>query len=682
MKKITFLLLSLILSLGLSTAQVSPESSVDDNGPWYYIQVKGSNDVRFDRVMSAKLDETLGVERVYGVYKNEATSEELLDRMLWRIEDNGDETYVIVNKSTKKPMSVFNWAAQTKDIAIVDDNPTTDWTIVETDANPGYYFIRATVPQATGLFCLHQGNSTWDYGMIMETEAWGVEEDSQFCFLPNEDLDVGFMEKDFGYAYKMTSPSDESVPAELLNIRGSSALTEDITYALADETHFMWTIESWDPQQGGVLAIWFMPQATGELSTTLTVKSKTADGEIVKEVLLKGTAVDKIPVKISPTVANSSSDVWYSIHFDKRTGYYMKDKGAGEKLEIYPGLNEDEASQLWKFVAVNDTAYKLVSKLGNQLKYNVEEIVEDISVTKVGRFQAETTSDHTFAFKLRNTDGAWMIQWNEYEKEVTDEITGEVTLQKSISFINKTNNDKGFTQYYSLTDVGNSVKFYEFGKGTYKKTNFPEFSTDQKEAWYFIQFNRVIGKGLTTHAFKSSGEGQGITQSEVVDPEDASFHWKFVGAWDSFVIADAMGNEFGATVTDAQTILVPEGEGAKYTFIRYSTTNNWQLECLEDPTQSYRFINDFGGSSTSVGGWSSEDSGAELILIPLDMWGVDTGIEDMEEISDNDPVVDTVYYTLQGIQLNALPSQEGIYIRKQIHASKKVSATKVFVPRR
>ncbi|MCC8145432.1 MAG: hypothetical protein LIO93_03115, partial [Bacteroidales bacterium] len=92
-----------ILSLGFVHAQELegtdlPELSTGDDGPWYYIQVIGTDDLRKERVFT--------VEEIPGdslkVFSRPISSEsfDIIDHQLWRFEPGTDNTsnYTIINK--------------------------------------------------------------------------------------------------------------------------------------------------------------------------------------------------------------------------------------------------------------------------------------------------------------------------------------------------------------------------------------------------------------------------------------------------------------------------------------------------------------------------------------------------------------------------------------------------------
>ena len=472
MKKITLFLFGLFLCYGLKAQSDLPQPSTNGDGPWYYIQVKGSNDVRHDRVIAAIDNETTGNTRAIGVSKDEVSSLDDIYKRLWCFIKIEEGVYEIVNRYSDKVLDVWNWADKNKDIAIVSSIPSTEWYITES-STPGYYQIHVTNTEdyPTSPY-IHQGNSGWDYGLIMETPTWGNTDDSFFQFIEYQkvsDLIVDKTEIDFGYGVEN---KNEGIPQKEVSVFGFPVSGEKITFDWDNKENFYVYVdenETWK-NEGGKVYIWFFPGDAGEYKSNLTFSVVGEDGLVSKTVALKGTALPKMPVTSSPTIENSVNDIWYYIQFPLRTGNYMQSKGLNQMLEATPGFDEEDPSHLWKFVPVtgNDTAYYIVNKLGHQLVYNTD-IVDD---KPIDRFYSASTSNETFGFKARLSDGYYQLQWNGLYVDIKDE-NEEPTGKKEnkITYINKTNpsTDNGFTEYSSLTDVGNAVKLMKYGSSEYEK---------------------------------------------------------------------------------------------------------------------------------------------------------------------------------------------------------------------
>ncbi|MCC8145122.1 MAG: hypothetical protein LIO93_01505 [Bacteroidales bacterium] len=329
--------------------------------------------------------------------------------------------------------------------------------------------------------------------------------------------------------------------------------------------------------------------------------------------------------------------------------------------------NSTDDSQLWKFDQDGTTEdgtpkYKMVSKAGRNIEYRYPETVEEVE-TVTGRFLAVASSNNTFSFHLRTADKGWQLFWNEYETEDSNgimEVTG--------SYMNKTNTDTEVTAYAEMPSVGSHLKIYKENEPI--DIGLPQFSTDTEEYWYYIQFARVKNK-QNVAVLSASEPGELLTQAEL-DPENELFKWKFVGNMAECLIVDINGNAWGVKSTS----IVDASEGDYYKFEGYGI-KTWALFNESDTENTQRYVNDFGGTADQVGQWSL-DSGSEMVFTSTETVSIDNPVTDEE-----DPVVSTTYYTIEGLQLGSqLPSVQGIYIEKTTHTSKKVSARKIFIPGR
>ncbi|MDR0428332.1 MAG: hypothetical protein LBH12_06975 [Dysgonamonadaceae bacterium] len=743
MRKITLLLLTFILSLGYVNAQSAlPNVSEDDKGPWYYVRGLGSGDDRENRYWTVEQyeneDKSDSRLRVFGRHAM-ATSIEDVDRQLFRFEDNGDGSYSIISKFATEAnpevngnknsayLSWYTWAEKNQSVTCFEDIPQTDWWIREnttenqyTDEGftapsgykeiPQYYTIRPTEHGDTRYAFLHQGNRGFQWCVVLETSTWGYGANSSFYFIEYHDpglivtpeAEIGkFI--DFGY---VTFEEEENLKADSIQVLGTLSLVDDITVTCGDSENFYVTTRSlsWktelENEGGGVLSsrngekldVWFTPEAIGEYETTVTIKSKRENDngeveDIVKTVTLKGVAKPAIPVKTSPTIAPSSADVWYTIYFDKRSAFYLTDSGLDKPVDTYPSMSEDTDSQLWKFVPVDGAvdSFNIVNKLGHQLVYNTDD--EETGVddngdpifTPINLFYSTATPENTFSFKLRS-DGGYGIVWNEYVgTDPENPIPGYVAKKESAP---------GLSIETSLTNAGVSVQLFEKGSGEWKQSDVPVFSTAANPVWYYIQFQRVAANSsYGNHAVKTvdntitDGEGnetiqKAYTQAEIV-AEDSAYYFRFEGDWEKFKVIDAGGTELD-TIANQEVLRQEAGLGAFFNFARFKTTENWQLHCIESPTKE-NTLNDFTGAmNMKVGGWTLDDGGCELILTKVSEYQP-VGIENIPVQEIDDPVVATVYYTIQGIQLGKKPTTSGLYIEKSIYASKKVSAKTIYI---
>ena len=722
MKKITLFLMGLILSIGCINAQSSfPTLSTNDSGPWYYVKVIGSGDDRENRYWTVDKRQTTNfthdVYRVFGEHAL-ATSFEDVEKQLFRFEDAGEGNYMIINKGTGLNVDQMYWENnKNRPITILSDDPITDWRIEEqintaeiypssTKDYPGYFRIMPTMPDLSpNHIYAHQGNGGFEWTVVFETAQWGVGPNSSFYFIEYEDpgLLCPQAEPGKGPDFKYRAKNADFV-TDTIRVLGFPSLTTDIdiTYSIdIDDPDSPFTVTprtGWDNKQGGILEVYYYPQAVGDHTMTVTISAQTVEGPVNKEVLVQGKTREKTPdnFKASPSIANTDADTWYSIQFDQRTGFYLRDVGVDKMLEAYPGFKDQENTpeQLWKFVTIagNDTAYVLVNKVGHQLEYVTtvepnDETGEDIITS---RFHAATTSENTFGFNLRTNDGGYQIQWNQYYVDLKDEdgkLTGEKENRRT--YINKTNPDDGFGQHNSLTDEGNSIVLHEYGKGTFVDSDFPITSTASNPVWYYVQFYRAItATNKVTEQIEPNAammsQGLGTEEAPVyviqgnIDQEKANtaFYWRFEGEWNNFKLIDYDGNEF-AIVKQAESTLQPTGEGANFKFVKFAKTANWQIACL-DSEDKYSYLNDYSGSNYQVGGYTAGNDGAEIVLTLVKDYNPGAGIETPEGEIDG-TAIGYVYYTLQGIQLTGEPKTDGLYILKTIYADKKATAKTVYI---
>lgn len=703
MKKVTFFLLwCFMLSLGSIQAQSDdflgtdlPSTSSDESGPWYYIQVVGTDDARKAGVFTLEKQE----DESLAVFNRQISSEshDAIDHQLWRFEEGfNDGCFYIINKKYPDLYLVQkSWESRNGKGYLSLDEDAVEWELKERNDGGGFYHIIATDPLDTSNPSTHMGNSGWDFRVIFEGDSYGYGLNSQYRFKEYEDEGLTTSTKSLDFQYRQSNKTEDSEAGYLksLEILGFASLIEDIKYELIDEAGvFIEVPASWDKREGGSLDIFFLPpfetQKPTEYKGIIRVSGKTAEGEISIDVELKGTAMPLMPFKTSAAVTPGAGDNWYFLQFSGRSGGYLQDLGADSaedmNLVSTPLTDKEDASFQWKFVNIDGRNFKLVSKLGNQLEWEPETYVEDPEAEsgqkKVsGFFYTKATSDNTFNFTVRPGDGAYQIKWNEATKS-----DGE---SDSIAYLNKSNQNDGFVHYTSLADIGSLIDYYTADQVSLSKVL--EFSDDDKEVWYYMVFNRVLGKNKN-YGVKSNGLGA-ITQDSILK-DDTSFQWKLVGNAESCRIVDKDGYEFGgkggteeAPADDYSKILVDSGEGNDYKVERYGQGFNrtyglqtWQFLNLAEGREG-KYINDYGGTTTATGEYS-KDSGSELIFIKVE----DYFYLDIEDINPADAtdgeVVSKTYYSLQGIQFASVPAEGGIFIVKTTYASNKVVTEKMFFP--
>jgi hypothetical protein len=115
-------------------------------------------------------------------------------------------------------------------------------------------------------------------------------------------------------------------------------------------------------------------------------------------------------------------------------------------------------------------------------------------------------------------------------------------------------------------------------------------------------------------------------------------------------------------------------DGNRFRFITGIGDNatKMQGQNLTNPA-SDGYICDKSNQGLYATNYSKNDGGNWLVFTPQ----IPTAIDSVN-VEANDPVVSSAYYNLQGIRI-IQPIRGNIYIRVDTHASKKTTATKIFL---
>lgn len=694
MRKITLLLTGLLFMILCVDVQAGvPELSTDNSGPWYIIKVKGSANGREGLALTPQImieEDRTNADGTKTYYKEEefplgdyvvrgrpvSLETDSLRSQLWRVEAGSEDGfYKVVNKVHDQFLSLRNNTAAERDVMVLDAVPTTEWKIYPAKQDATHCTIETNSPvHQANMTYAHQGNSGFFFGIIMELAKWGEGLNSQYQFIPvYNGMTIDPLNVDFG----MLTINGEKV-SKTITVTSVDGNDTQITYKLenkeVDEANGFWVPnedgqEGWSSTQGGTLTLEFYPDVEGEFSTNLILTI----GEEEVKIPLKGKVISPVPVELSPSKENSDQDVWYRIYFDRRSYFYMQDLGEGEMLETYP-YEKDNDGQLWKFVQAeggDGGDVKIYSKLGHEIGYNPN-FYPDKESDK-GRFIAvkNPTEEITYKFEIR-ADGSWQLIWNEYWPEDEEFATG--------TNINKTNNDNGFCAYKYNPDDGNSMLFKLADEED--SMAFPVFSNEGTDTWYHIQFYRQVAKENPV-AIINNGVGVDATQ-DTLDVSNAAYYWKLTGSWKDLRVIGYDNTELFQPASDSpgstQAQVAEVGEGTSYMITPYVTVTgdtkriSWMLTNNDETASTYKVLNDHGGGGQKLGQWS-KDAGSEIIFVLADPALIGSGLKDLVTGTDFGPVVETRYYTAQGVEVRE-PSATGIYIRKNRHASGKISASK------
>lgn len=688
MKKITGLLVFILCFW--ATLQVQAQQfqlSTDDEGPWYKIVVKGT-DVRVGLIMTVKEDTVMGQQVVFGGSVADVTSIEALHSQLWRVEAVTDTTYRLISRLTGTDMNMLHDASRTppKNYLAVGD-PNTEWFLLPA-TTPGLYNFKATTPLDETSPWLHQGNSGWSWRVIMETAQWGTGDNSQFQFVETDDSG-GFITAetlDFG-----TLVEGEGELQGVLSFTAIGPSLDDIEIIVEDEANFQIN----PPANVAESAIaytadaYFFGEEPGEYTTTATIRDKT--GTYPDAVVTLRAKVKAFPVVFSPAVGDPNADaegnVWYRIQSNKRSGHVLTDVGDEQPLEalLADAANEN---QLWKFVDLGDKKLQVINKSGREITFKDKVLDADSVQISPALYIAAEPAGNTYTIQLRSDDN-WQMYWNEYEP-----ATPNVNSAAYINKMSITSGDTRYTNYfYSKTglDDGNSMAFILNSEDVSDLLpKYPEFSNEETEVWYYLQFERKASANLVWEEVAEPDLTYSSNVNQLVKKEAAEEgvefqQWKLVGDKDNFQIVNKVtGAGLTLTIPVAQGIVQTLAPGVMSEGFFSINANNFTngafklqiVNSLPGESASYVYLNDLYG--TAICQYNANDAGNFINFIPVETGDAIDVVDTDNTVSD--PVVSSVYYTIQGLQIgNVKPAVPGFYIEKNIHESGKVSAETIYV---
>lgn len=148
-----------------------PQTSTADNPKWYYIQVVGSGSSRENRVFNVKETNVIGSVL-------SATN----SNQLFRFEKENDK-YFIITKSNKKLAAGKNGTVEA--VVLNDVGTLFSFTPYE-----NYFTLKSSSPAPGGSsdkLYVHQSSAS-DYKITLEVATWETALNSQFAFVPLEDV--------------------------------------------------------------------------------------------------------------------------------------------------------------------------------------------------------------------------------------------------------------------------------------------------------------------------------------------------------------------------------------------------------------------------------------------------------------------------------------------------------------
>lgn len=255
-------LLTIIFFCQKATAQSTllplPEVSTSDNPAWYFIQVVGSDELRNDLVFTAEGD------FLYGKALNRTN-----DAQLFRFEKSGDNYFIINKLSGKKVDAGMEGGNQ---ILLLTAN---GMGFSLDSIAPFYYNITASGTPTGGdpsKIWAHQGNNGSEYRIILVNTSWNRGGNSQFSFIPYEDLNLTYT----NLTGDITWYSIESGGTNSGCITDVSALSADIKLEIEaykeGKSHQLWRLVKNGTKTN------FVNKATGNLIQT---KSNVSENNLL-----------------------------------------------------------------------------------------------------------------------------------------------------------------------------------------------------------------------------------------------------------------------------------------------------------------------------------------------------------------------------------------------------------------
>ncbi|MCC8145785.1 MAG: hypothetical protein LIO93_04950 [Bacteroidales bacterium] len=228
-----------------------PEISTADNDAWYYIHVGVNGSCREDRVFVAK-GTTVFVETL-----NKAS-----DAQLFRFEKQNNN-YFIINKSTSKRLYVGK--VDNEECLTLSDAGTE----FKLDPLADHYFNITATKTPTGDDATkkwaHQSNSGSSYKIILVNTSWSSGENSQFSFIPYEDMNLEYSDAKTNVWYTINSSEKGADPVKCMtDVSTSTNSTIKIAVEEAQENN---SYQLWKLVKKGSLTN-FVNKATGNIIQT------------------------------------------------------------------------------------------------------------------------------------------------------------------------------------------------------------------------------------------------------------------------------------------------------------------------------------------------------------------------------------------------------------------------------
>ena len=278
-----------------------------------------------------------------------------------------------------------------------------------------------------------------------------------------------------------------------------------------------------------------------------------------------------------PYFSTADAPKYWWVQFNKG-GAALADKGAGEIVKTAAKAYND--AQLWQLVG-DEKGFYMKSQKGNYLSWNGS------------RFATTSTESSKATLILHKTGVA--------------DAAGCYEIQlKGGSYMNQ-HGGSGADKELGTWNFGDSNNPVSFVSGS---VEYPIFSTDEAEEWYFIQFCKGGGVIL------DNGAGKNITTSGIDDVDTQK--WKIVGNKDNCQFINKKGNYLTYKSSYVQTATTADSKGFKL----IPTANAkypLQIEIQYNGTSSKPSFNQWGGSTigNNIGLWDANDENNPLTFISV-----------------------------------------------------------------
>lgn len=312
--------------------------------------------------------------------------------------------------------------------------------------------------------------------------------------------------------------------------------------------------------------------------------------------------------QILPKFSVTNDTTWYYVQF--KTGLAtISDPGAGKQLITAEKTSAD--NQKWALIG-DQNDFVMKSKAGNYISFSGGYYVSSTQGEHL-KLIASPNANFSDCWELQRKDGTSSM--NQWSGAGPGRLLGE----------------------YTAGDMNNPLQFIA------TTTRLPEFSTEDKETWYFIKF---CENGNTM-------QDAGINEPAVLahpDPIDEQL-WKFVGDENSFQLVNKAGHYAFASEEDGNDNARIKTRSEKWdgSFRLYTTNYSAYAPAWEIHVNGYEqrpAFNQWQGAQTGneIGLWSADDKNNPVYFVePTEMVYADYKVKGIKDYKPEHNL--TLWYT-------------------------------------